>query len=122
MNALVISSEQEELEQLVGGIWNDCIGSINDVLAGHRYFGFTHFAAYADPSIEDIVNSIRLIDAALNAMLDTDTELLSFDCRKTLENCQQSMHLIRRVHMALKFDNQAEYDEAVAKLSSQRQH
>ncbi|EPG2416608.1 hypothetical protein QEK82_001547 [Stenotrophomonas maltophilia] len=122
MNALVISSEQEELEILVSGIWNDCIGSINDVLAGHRYFGFTHFATYADPSIADIVNSIRLIDAALNTMLDTDTELLSFECRKTLENCQQSMHLIRRVHMALKFDNQAEYDEAVAKLSSQRQH
>ncbi|WP_401728561.1 hypothetical protein [Stenotrophomonas muris] len=122
MNALVISSEQEELEMLVSGIWNDCIGSINDVLAGHRYFGFAHFSAYADPSIVDIVNSIRLIDAALNAMLDTDAELLSFECRKTLENCQQSMHLIRRVHMALKFDNQAEYDEAVAKLSTQRQH
>ncbi|HEL4266041.1 hypothetical protein [Stenotrophomonas sp. NY11291] len=122
MNALVISSEQEELEKLVAGIWSDCIGAINDVLAGHRFFGFQHFAAYADPSIEDIVNSIGFIDTALNTMLDTEDQSLSFECRQTLQNCQQSMHLIRRVHIALKFHNQAEYDDVVRKLSTQRQH
>lgn len=123
MNALAATaSEQEELEGLVGGIWGDCIRAINEVLAGHRFFGFQHFAAYADPSIEDIVNSISLIDAALNAMLDSENELLTFECRKTLQNCQQSMHLIRRVQIALKFDNQAEYEDAVQKLQAQRQH
>lgn len=122
MNTIATISQAEELEVLVSGIWGDCITAINNVLAGHRFFGFQHFAAYADPSIDDIVNSIVLIDAALNAMLDTDDESLSFECRQTLQNCQQSMHLIRRVHTALKFKNQAEYDDVVQKLTKQRQH
>lgn len=122
LSALAVHSEEEQLEILVSGIWNDCIGAINDVLAGHRFFGFQHFSTYADPSIEDIMNSIGLIDAALNVMVDSDDDGLSFECRKTLQNCQQSLHLIRRVHVALKFQNQAEYDDVVAKLTSQRQH
>lgn len=109
----------EELEIEVGKIWLNIIKHIEDVLAGSR-FGFKHFAEWADPSIEDIVDSITKIDGLLNAILDGAVGIVSEECEITMMNCQQCMHHIREIQLALKHNNQDHYDAVINMLTAQR--
>lgn len=99
-------------------MWLNTIRHIEDVLEGSK-FGFQHFAEWADPSIEQIVASITKIDGLLNSILDGAMGVVSHSCEVQLANCQQSIHLIRRVHIALKYNNQSEYDDVITKLTQQ---
>lgn len=109
----------EELEGEVAKIWLNIVKHIEDVLAGSK-FGFKHFAEWADPSIEDIVESITKIDGLLNAILDGAVGLVSEECENTLMNCQQCMHHIREIQLALKHNNQDQYDTVIRMLTQQR--
>ncbi|KIJ00456.1 hypothetical protein ST27_10165 [Xanthomonas phaseoli pv. phaseoli] len=111
-------SRNEALEAEVGQMWLNTIRHIEDVLEGSK-FGFQHFAEWADPSIEQIVASITKIDGLLNSILDGAMGVVSHSCEVQLANCQQSIHLIRRVHIALKYNNQSEYDDVITKLTQQ---
>lgn len=108
-------SREEELHEILGTIWQeDVIRTINDVLDADHYLGFKHFEVYADPSIEDIAHSISVIEAALLVFLGNKN--LSVDSESVLLNCQQCVHLIRRVFSALKREDEDEYRDAVSKL------
>jgi len=107
------------LEGEVAKIWLNIVKHIEDVLAGSK-FGFKHFAEWADPSIEDIVESITKIDGLLNAILDGAVGLVSEECENTLMNCQQCMHHIREIQLALKHNNQDQYDTVIRMLTQQR--
>ena len=111
-----INQEQlAEVETLVRQIWHqDVIETINDVLDADHYLGFKHFEAYADPSIDDIANSLNLIDAMLLVILGH--KAITDEVESLLLNCQQCVHLIRRVVSGLKRDDEADYSDAVAKL------
>ncbi len=118
--------ELQEVERLVREIWHqDVVETINDVLDADHYLGFKHFEAYADPSIEDIANSLNLVDAMLLVILGHKE--ITAEIENVLLNCQQCVHLIRRVVSALKRGDESEYKDAVAKLqghvgSERRQH
>lgn len=106
---------QEAFHDLIVEIWEqDVIKTINDVLDGDHYFGFKHFELYADPSVEDITRSITFIEAALTVFLDHP--LIKPETESVLLNCQQCVHLMRRVFSALKRKDNDEYHDAVRKL------
>lgn len=106
-----------ELESLISEIWEkDVIRSINDILMADRYLGFKDFELYADPSIEEISQSIALIEAALIVFLQNPH--LTVEAERVLLNCQQCVHLIRRVFSTLKREDESEYQDAVVKLKS----
>lgn len=108
---------QERFHDLIVEIWEqDVIKTINDVLDADHYFGFKHFELYADPSVEDITRSIIFIDAALVAFLGTPN--IKPETESVLLNCQQCVHLMRRVFSALKRSDDQEYGDAVRKLKS----
>lgn len=108
--------DDEELLELVSGIWDDIGKHIEDVLNGAVH-GYEKYLQLANPSIEEIVGSITKIDNLLNQMLDgVVAGELSVEVELRLIDCQQCMHLIRRVHLALKHDNQQEYDDVIQKL------
>lgn len=109
------ADQLQQVERLVRQIWHqDVIETINDVLDADHYLGFKHFEGYADPSIHDIGNSLDLIDAMLLAILGHKATTVEIE--SLLLNCQQCVHLIRRVVTALKRDDEADYEDAIAKL------
>lgn len=126
MGVNVSSMAMQDLEAIVRQVWHqDVIATINDVLDSDHYLGFKHFEVYADPSIEDIHNSLNLIDAMLLVILGN--KAITVEIESLLLNCQQCVHLIRRVVMALKRDDEADYRDAISKLQShvgceRRQH
>lgn len=122
-----INAEQlQEVELLVRQIWHqDVIGTINDVLDADHYLKFQLFERYADPSIADIGNSLNLIDGMLVVFLGHQD--VTEDVESLLLNCQQCVHLIRRVISSLKRKDEPEYQDAIAKLKchvgyERRQH
>lgn len=108
----------DELEQELAAIWEDIVKHILQVLHGSSH-GYEKFLELADPSIEQIINSITAIDDLMNKIFDG---LVAGDVPVEVESklidCKQSIHLIRRVHVALKHDNQHEYDDVIRKLTS----
>lgn len=106
----------DELEGLIAGIWEDIVTHIKDVLKGDAH-GYEKFLELADPSIEEIISRITAIDDLMNKMLDGAVAGdLPIEVELRLIDCQQCIHLIRRVHVALKHDNQHEYDDVIKKL------
>ncbi len=106
----------EELEELVAEIWGDVVKHIKDVLNGDSH-GYESFLELADPSIDQIVESITKVDELMNKMLDGAVAGdLPIDVELRLIDCQQCIHLIRRVHVALKHDDQGEYEDVIRKL------
>lgn len=108
----------EALEVAVGVIWMHIVRHIKDVLKGSE-LGYEHIGEWADPSIEEIVKSVTKIDGLLNDIFDGAAGTLSHSCESLLINCQQSVHLIRRVHISVKHDNQDEYNDVIEKLTQQ---
>ena len=106
---------QERFHHFIVEIWEqDVIKTINDVLDGDHYFGFKHFELYADPSVEDIIRNIMFIESVLTVFLDHPQ--IKPETESVLLNCQQCVHLMRRVFSALKRKDDQEYHDAVHKL------
>ena len=109
-------TRDEELYELISLIWEDIVLHIKDVLAGAAH-GYEEILVLADPSIEEIVKSISKIDEFLNRLLDgVASGHIDPESAMRLVDCQQGLHLIRRVHIALQQDNQDEYNDVVRKL------
>lgn len=107
----------DALEQEVAKIWENITKHILEVLDGDSH-GYEKFLELANPSIEEIIESITAIDNLMNKMLDgVVAGDLHVEVELKLIDCQQCIHLIRRVHLALKHDNQHEYDDVIRKLT-----
>jgi len=105
-----------ELHGLVLGLWQHIVRHIKDVLSGSDH-GYEKFLELADPSIDEIVSEITHVDGLMNKMLDgVVVGDLQIEVALKLIDCQQCIHLIRRVHVALKHQNQHEYDDVIRKL------
>jgi hypothetical protein len=109
------------LEELPAKLWIKIVEAINSVLDGHKYYGFAHFDAYADPSIDVIVERSRILGQILELVIGSP-HLDDCEISNLLVNCQQSIHLIQRTHASLKNGDEQEYESCISKLSSQRQY
>lgn len=109
----------QELELEVAKLWTNITKQILVVLDGNAH-GYERFLEVVNPSIEEIIEAITEIENLMNKMLDgVIAGELPVDVELKLNNCQQCTHLIRRVHISLKHDNQHEYDDVIRKLSAQ---
>lgn len=114
-------AEQEaRLGELISKVWGHSVKSINDVLSSDRYYGFKHFEAFADPSIEEILHSLELIGAIVNVVLN-DPQIGPSQAI-TLLNCQQCHYWIKTAYTALKAKDEETYQLCIKSLENQRQH
>jgi hypothetical protein len=109
------------LEELPQKLWVKVVEAVNSVLEGHRYYGFAHFNAYADPSIDVILERSKLLGQILGLVIDSP-HIGADEFNNLLINCQQCIHLIQRTHASLKCGDQDEYESCIAKLDSQRKY
>lgn len=117
----VAVSKEEQLEHELAAIWRDCVTSVNHVLEADKFLGFAKFELAVNPSVEEIGHAIAIIDEALKSLLE-HADKMSYDAYRHLANAQQSSFLIRRIFLALKRKDDAEYDDCINKLKSQRKY
>lgn len=107
----------EESEEVVSRIWDHIVKHITEVLDGASH-GYEKYLELANPTIDEIVKSITKVDELMNKMLDgVVAGDLSVEVELKLNDCQQCIHLIRRVHVALKHDYREEYESAIRFLA-----
>lgn len=103
----------DELEKA----WNNVLEIVNYFLRVHDRFGFQLVAQKINPSIDDLLLSIKSMGALLT-VLDTAGVFDGSELRKLLNAKQQIVHF-EQASNALKLNNRAEYDEAVGRMKAQ---
>lgn len=111
----------DEFEDLIGQSWQHIVETINHVLHADRTFGFSKFELTANPSVEEIELALNFADEAIKLFL-SHADRMKHELVNTLFNCQQSVFLMRRLFIAVKRKDNAEYDDCISKLTSQRKH
>lgn len=109
----------EQGKEVIVGLWSDVLHTVNRLLEAHTKFGFSKIEASLNPTIDDIVNGLGIIDFALSSFVDSD--LLGHDDTRLALNSKQCVLHIRRLAEALKSGNETEYEEAISALNSQSQ-
>lgn len=111
---------EARLDDLVHELWSLIMGSIKHVVEADKSYGFAKFEALANPSIDEILSAIQVIDPMVSAVLNHPHT--QADPVRTMQvlNCQQAIHLIRRTHVSLKNGDEAEYQSCISKIKSQK--
>ena len=97
--------------------WANVLEIVNYFLRFHDRFGFQLVAQKINPSIDDLLLSVKSMGALLN-VLDTAGVFDGSELRKLLNAKQQIVHF-EQASNALKLGNAAEYDEAVTRMKAQ---
>ena len=110
----------KEVSPLIEEVWIEVFKTVNKILQTHVKFGFGDFAKQINPSIDDILNSLKIAALILDT-IDASTNLEYAETR-LISNSKQQIWLIRRVAEALKNDQENDYVDAIEFLRKQSQH
>lgn len=101
-------------------IWDEILEVANTVLQAHAKFGFSEFADKINPSLEDILLSLKVVESALDTVYATGT--LEYSEERKVQNAKQQIWLVQSIGAALKHGNEADYESAMEKLGNQARH
>ena len=110
----------DDSENLPQQLWVKVVEAINLVLDGNKYYGFAHFIAWADPSIDVILAQAVFVEGIIDLVIGSGVFADEQQSLFLIENCKQSIHLIQRTHASLKNGDKHEYESCISKLTTQR--
>lgn len=113
------ANTKASLEEIIISLWSSVIETVNKVLEADGKFGFNKIEASLNPSIEEILHGLGMIEAVLSVFVESP--LLEHDETRRALNAKQCVLHIRRIAVALEGGNEAEYKEAIELLSNQAQ-
>lgn len=100
-------------------VWAEIFAVANNIIKVHLKFGFSEFAGKINPSVDDILLSLKVVDSLLSTLYDSGT--LEISESRMVHNAKQQIWLIRCISDALKMGSEADYAAAIAKLGAQAQ-
>lgn len=104
-------------EALFETVWNHIMDLAKEVVKSHDHLGFDLISKKINPSLEDIVASLRAVGTLLKALAPTDGSDPSL-VRRML-NAQQQIFWVERAAHALKWHDQDDYHLAIECLRNQ---
>jgi DNA-binding GntR family transcriptional regulator len=105
-----------QIRDEVEGAWADVFKIVNSVIEHDDRFGFKLIESKINPSFQDILLSLRMMEALLD-VLPTD----DYSMYRMVLNAKQQINHIEQVVTAVKHNAQDDYTRAMAKLRSQAQ-
>jgi hypothetical protein len=109
----------EAISDQVEKIWAEIFGTANKILQVHVKFGFSEFAAKIDPSVDDILLSLKVVESLLDTLYTSGT--LEYSESRMVHNAKQQIWLVQCIAEALKNGNEEDYTAAIKKLGDQAQ-
>jgi len=97
--------------------WGGIMKVAETVVKKHEEFGFSLIATKINPSLDDILRSLRVIEGIIDLLLPDMEE--DFSLARMVLNAKQQIVRIGQVSVALKTDNQDDYDAAIRELKAQ---
>ncbi len=115
--ATVDDVNQNGLPDVLEKTWESVFELVNRFLLADDRFGYELVAKKSNPSLEDMLLSLKVMGAILN-LLD-DSKLFDGSEQRRLLNAKQQIVLFERAVLALQQDDQPEYVQVVAMMKNQ---
>lgn len=112
-----ITNEKELVSELIHELWRDVLKTVGKLLEADQKYTFLTIKENIDPSIEDIVFSLGIVDSILSVM--ENSPLLEHDQVREVLNSKQCVLHTKRLAEALDAGDQAEYDAVIELLTRQ---
>ena len=96
---------------------NEIFIAANKVLQAHAKFGFSGIAQLANPSIEETLLFLNLVEGALD-ILDARS-VLDYDESRRVLNAKQQIWNVQNIANSLKSSNENDYLDAIKRLDKQ---
>ncbi|UJW81067.1 hypothetical protein [Hydrogenophaga sp. SL48] len=96
-------------------IWGEIFQTADKILKVHFKFGFEKFSDKISPSIEDIILSLK----AIEALLDGIHHVLDYSEQRLVSNSKQQILWVQDLADALKNNDEPRYTQAIEKLTKQ---
>jgi hypothetical protein len=105
-----------EEEAQVDELWARVFESSNRVLHQHQKYGFDGFAKIPRPNVHDLLITLKLVTAHLDALLTADLE---YTQSRQLLNAKTQITNMEKLALALHNKSREDYDAAVEALDKQ---
>jgi hypothetical protein len=112
-------SQWSKIAPEVEKAWSGIFQVVNKVIASHEHFGFELIESKINPSLTDILRSLKVLEAILDTLIAENG--IGYDLYRMVVNAKQQITLIELVAVALKYKREDDYNEAIAKLCNQAQ-
>ena len=108
----------EQIQGEVDAAWSSIFRVVNTVVDHHVQFGFKLIESKINPSFQDILLSLKMMEALLDVFPVDDVE---YATSRMILNAKQQINNIELVVTALKHNRQDDYEAAMARLRTQAQ-
>lgn len=108
----------EQIQDEVEAAWSGIFKVVNTVVDHHVQFGFKLIESKINPSFQDILLSLKMMEALLDVFPVDDVE---YATSRMILNAKQQINNIELVVTALKHKRQDDYEAAIARLRTQAQ-
>lgn len=104
-----------EATSKVEHIWGEVLRVTDRILKAHHMFGFANIQGNLSPSIEDILDSLRILEMILDAV----AKHLDPEDQRIVINAKQAILNVEEVNLALRADDQAAYERSMSRINNQ---
>ena len=106
-----------EISPRIEKLVNEIFTAANQVLQAHAKFGFSGIAQLANPSIEETLLFLNLIEAVLDTL--EGRSILDYDENRRVLNAKQQIWNVQNIANSLKSSNEKDYLDAIGRLDKQ---
>ena len=105
------------LGELLSKVWHNVVHVVNKLLETHHKYGYAQFQKELNPSLPELLDGFKHVDAALTTLMDSGT--LTYDEFRDAINSKQCILKMKLLSGALKAEEQNDYERIIAELESQ---
>ncbi len=110
-------TNRPEVGELISHIWNLVIGQVNTLIKAHDSFGFVQFNENLNPSLEEVVYALAVVDSALTQFVESG--LLGFDEGREAYNSKQCILKMKALWLASQAEDEAGFERIMDELKKQ---
>jgi len=116
----VILFDGEVIKKEVHTMWEEVTSNTNSVIANAETYGFSLIEVILDPDIDQMLTALRGIEGILDVIIDRGFfNEMEYDETRLVLNARESIRKMEYVAIALKENNEVEFEKAVKDLKLQ---
>lgn len=120
MKNKVILFDGEVIKKEVHTMWEEVTSNTNSVIANAETYGFSLIEVILDPDIDQMLTALRGIEGILDVIIDRGFfNEMEYDETRLVLNARESIRKMEYVAIALKENNEVEFEKAVKDLKLQ---
>lgn len=105
------------LGELLTKVWHNVVSVVNKLLDTHRKYGYAQFQEELNPSLPELLQGFKQVDAALTTLMETGS--LTYDEFRDAINSKQCILKMQLLSGALDAKAEPDYERIISELEAQ---